>query len=151
MLKLKSVLRFLIPCFIILALIAPAGAADLNNIPVPTPVPPLDVTGYNVLTDNFIGGLFNLEDNTLDLWGFTMAMFEPYKHILGDWVFIILIFCWIMSLWFRTSNISYVFLISATVLPLMGGLLFPEQMIIYILLGAVALTYIIYKIVKSRR
>lgn len=151
MIKLKNTIGVFIAFLLILALVVPAGATYTGDIPVPTPIPELNVNGYNALTDEFIGMLFNTTDNTLDLWGFTLAMFDPYRNILGNWVFIILIFCWIFSLWFRTSNIAYVFLISATVVPLMGGLLFPEHMIIYIILGAVGITAIIYKLVKSRR
>lgn len=150
MFKLKSTALVLCAVLLIAVLVSPV-AADYGIFPVPSPVPTINTTGYSALNDTYIGTSFDIENKTLDLWGVTMGMIEPFKHILGNWVFIILIFCWILSLWFRTSDISYVFIITSTVLPLMSAVLFPEQMIIYIMLGAVGVAGIIYKIVKSRR
>lgn len=150
MFRLKPIALIICAVLLITAFITPV-MGDNGVIPAPTPVPTINTTGYNALNDTYIGDLFDVENKSLDLWGVTMAMIDPFKHILGNWVFIILIFCWIISLWFRTSDISYVFIITATVLPLMSAVLFPEQMVIYIMLGAVGVAGIIYKIVKSRR
>ena len=133
---------------VLLLMVTPVSAFEFEPIPID-----IDLTNvtYDIKSDPFISGAFTENYTNMDLWEVFMSTLNPYEQFVGEFLFAIMLGIYALSLWLRSNNIVLVFLVLGITAPLLGSVLIPEAMILFLVVGAVGTGAVIFRLLRGRR
>lgn len=143
----KSIKIIMVLCFCALCFISPACAYDVTYTP---PSPPEVLPTYNPFEDDVMKTWINTETQEFDVWNIMTSVMTPYTMIFGGWVFVILYALYIWSVYSRANGIALMAISMGITLPIWYTLFPPSTWYFPVIIFALALAGILFRIFKRR-